>query len=440
MRSQRIVLSTEYRVLMWCSPTLFQRSRGVGGGVSSFRRAGQAVPDSLPFAEDTMKTLLPLFIGILLVSTALAEEQDLKLWYTKPATKWDEALPLGNGRLGAMVFGGVDRRASATQRGHARFRLSRLPRPAARCPQGFLHGHRSDCPSPLRRGRQARDREMAGGAPGPATSRWATCSSISSTRGRRRTIRRELDLAQRPVPRPLRGRRREVHPRDLCQPSGRGHRGPLHRRQAGPPQLPHPAHLAASGGDPRRRRSSSRCTANCPVSPCAARWIGWRRKATPGNIRTCGTTTANGCPAPARSCTTAAECPSMRGCTCRPRAARCRRRKMRLVVAGADEAVVVYTRGLQLRRFRSEAGGCREESGRLPPSGGENAAYAELLARHTPRLSQPVRPRGAGPWSAQGNLPTDQRLKKARSVAGGAVFPVWPLLDDRRLAARRRSR
>ncbi len=27
------------------------------------------------------------------------------LWYNEPATKWDEALPVGNGRLGAMVFG-----------------------------------------------------------------------------------------------------------------------------------------------------------------------------------------------------------------------------------------------------------------------------------------------------------------------------------------------
>ncbi|HSC55030.1 MAG TPA: glycoside hydrolase family 95 protein [Phnomibacter sp.] len=34
--------------------------------------------------------------------------QDLKLWYTKPAQQWTEALPLGNGRIGAMVFGGVD--------------------------------------------------------------------------------------------------------------------------------------------------------------------------------------------------------------------------------------------------------------------------------------------------------------------------------------------
>ncbi|MDO4303148.1 MAG: glycoside hydrolase family 95 protein [Bacillota bacterium] len=30
-----------------------------------------------------------------------------RLWYQQPAKEWEEALPLGNGRLGAMVFGGV---------------------------------------------------------------------------------------------------------------------------------------------------------------------------------------------------------------------------------------------------------------------------------------------------------------------------------------------
>ncbi len=33
------------------------------------------------------------------------EKRDLKLWYNKPAGEWTEALPVGNGRLGAMVFG-----------------------------------------------------------------------------------------------------------------------------------------------------------------------------------------------------------------------------------------------------------------------------------------------------------------------------------------------
>ncbi len=32
---------------------------------------------------------------------------DLELWYDKPAAVWTEALPIGNGRMGAMVFGGV---------------------------------------------------------------------------------------------------------------------------------------------------------------------------------------------------------------------------------------------------------------------------------------------------------------------------------------------
>lgn len=31
------------------------------------------------------------------------------LWYRQPAVEWEEALPIGNGRLGAMVYGGTDR-------------------------------------------------------------------------------------------------------------------------------------------------------------------------------------------------------------------------------------------------------------------------------------------------------------------------------------------
>ena len=31
---------------------------------------------------------------------------DLTLRYNRPAREWTEALPVGNGRLGAMVFGG----------------------------------------------------------------------------------------------------------------------------------------------------------------------------------------------------------------------------------------------------------------------------------------------------------------------------------------------
>jgi alpha-L-fucosidase 2 len=34
--------------------------------------------------------------------------RDLRLWYRQPAAGWNEALPIGNGRLAAMVFGGVE--------------------------------------------------------------------------------------------------------------------------------------------------------------------------------------------------------------------------------------------------------------------------------------------------------------------------------------------
>ncbi|MCA9236354.1 MAG: glycoside hydrolase family 95 protein [Planctomycetales bacterium] len=36
-----------------------------------------------------------------------APSSDLELWYDAPAEKWVEALPIGNGSLGAMIFGGV---------------------------------------------------------------------------------------------------------------------------------------------------------------------------------------------------------------------------------------------------------------------------------------------------------------------------------------------
>ena len=40
--------------------------------------------------------------------SAAAPSEALSLWYRRPAQKWTEALAIGNGRLGAMVFGGVN--------------------------------------------------------------------------------------------------------------------------------------------------------------------------------------------------------------------------------------------------------------------------------------------------------------------------------------------
>jgi alpha-L-fucosidase 2 len=46
-----------------------------------------------------------------MAQTPPGESNELKLWYTEPATQWVDALPIGNGRLGAMVFGGGARDA-----------------------------------------------------------------------------------------------------------------------------------------------------------------------------------------------------------------------------------------------------------------------------------------------------------------------------------------
>ena len=44
-----------------------------------------------------------------LTGSASAPVEPLSLWYRQPAVQWTEALPVGNGRIGAMVFGGIHR-------------------------------------------------------------------------------------------------------------------------------------------------------------------------------------------------------------------------------------------------------------------------------------------------------------------------------------------
>ncbi|MHC4174950.1 MAG: glycoside hydrolase family 95 protein [Planctomycetota bacterium] len=44
-----------------------------------------------------------------LTGEAATPDGGLTLWYRQPAAQWVEALPVGNGRLGAMVYGGVNR-------------------------------------------------------------------------------------------------------------------------------------------------------------------------------------------------------------------------------------------------------------------------------------------------------------------------------------------
>ena len=53
-----------------------------------------------------MNRKLTLIIAVCCSLNLMA--QDHRLWYSRPATSWLEALPIGNSHLGAMVFGGTD--------------------------------------------------------------------------------------------------------------------------------------------------------------------------------------------------------------------------------------------------------------------------------------------------------------------------------------------
>ena len=54
-----------------------------------------------------MKKGMALACLLALTTVGLAQQQPMRLWYDREAQYFEEALPIGNGRLGAMVYGGV---------------------------------------------------------------------------------------------------------------------------------------------------------------------------------------------------------------------------------------------------------------------------------------------------------------------------------------------
>ena len=55
-----------------------------------------------------MKITLKLFLPLCVVASLLTGNAgDLAIWHAQPAKNWNEATPVGNGRLGAMIFGNV---------------------------------------------------------------------------------------------------------------------------------------------------------------------------------------------------------------------------------------------------------------------------------------------------------------------------------------------
>src|SRR5258707_6950430 len=62
----------------------------------------------------SIRVTLPVLVGILLVSRSLQAAEpkcaspETIIWFNAPAKNFTESSPMGNGRLGAMMFGGVD--------------------------------------------------------------------------------------------------------------------------------------------------------------------------------------------------------------------------------------------------------------------------------------------------------------------------------------------
>ena len=58
----------------------------------------------------SIKAIVALYILIILPTSCNNKNNDvIELWYKQPASIWEEALPIGNGRLGAMIYGGVEK-------------------------------------------------------------------------------------------------------------------------------------------------------------------------------------------------------------------------------------------------------------------------------------------------------------------------------------------
>lgn len=55
-----------------------------------------------------MKKIFLIIAFITLATSTFSQSADLKLWYNSPANYFEESLPIGNGKLGASIYGGAD--------------------------------------------------------------------------------------------------------------------------------------------------------------------------------------------------------------------------------------------------------------------------------------------------------------------------------------------
>ncbi len=69
----------------------------------SLTKSDAATSNSQLEAQGDLTKLIPTLKG-----QSAPPRDPFTLWYRQPAKRWNEALPIGNGKLGAMVFGGVN--------------------------------------------------------------------------------------------------------------------------------------------------------------------------------------------------------------------------------------------------------------------------------------------------------------------------------------------
>ena len=171
---------------------------------------------------------------------AMPPEQPLALWYQRPAGEWLEALPLGNGRLGAMVYGGVPTERIAAQRRHALVgRAEGLRQP--RGPQGPARDPPADLRGQVRRGPRARQ-EDDGTLHPDRTYPWvSSCWTFDDPGNGGPAPGPGLSPRARPRPRrrdhAVQGRRRGLHARGLRLASRSGDGRPPHGEPAAGPRL-----------------------------------------------------------------------------------------------------------------------------------------------------------------------------------------------------------
>jgi alpha-L-fucosidase 2 len=89
-------------IKMWVTSSTPKQEKT--GGVLSANQVGMRIPPCRSRCQ--WVGLLVLLSGVAL--PAQAPPSDPTLWYGAPAPVWTRALPIGNGRMGAMVFGGAN--------------------------------------------------------------------------------------------------------------------------------------------------------------------------------------------------------------------------------------------------------------------------------------------------------------------------------------------